>query len=521
MNGFSNDSQFHLKDLWQIIVKRKWLIILPLIVITAAAYGVSYLLTEMYESKVSILVRRSQVLGQEFKGISDISGYDAVRTESDLEFWHQSVKNEVLSPATLIKVISDLDLDRDPKVLKWVESVHSRFPKYSRDDLIKMRLIEVLQTKNISVHFVRQNVLQIKCLHEDPNIARGMAISIVDAFREEQIRQDLLRIRARQEFTTEQLSIYKKEWEDAEEALANFKKNYTRTSFNQRISNDIINGVAAEIDQAKLMTEDVMDQRTFLAANLVSAGIDTSMLHLSDEAVGYKSSVTELLRQKASLLEKYQRTDPKVLEIIGRISRAKDSLEVYAKQSVRQAGLGLSGRALDEAAEFVFMTVRADLGIEEQLILDQTHDELSVRFTKWPDYEAEVARLEQKAATKKEIYLKFNSQLLGSRISEDAFRKEAESRYLIVEEASIPLAPVYPDRKKIVALGILLGLVIGGGAVLLSEVLDSSIRKVEEAERHLGLKVLGTIPYIQPRKGRKVGKSNNPNTSRKPAEIKR
>ncbi len=521
MSGFSSDSQFHFKDLWQIIVKRKWLIILPLIIITGAAYGVSHLLTELYESKVSILVRRSQVLGPEFRGISEASGYDAVRTQTDLEFWHQSVKNEVLSPATLLKVISDLDLDEDSDLTEWVNDVRSKFPDYNREDLIKVRLIELLQTKHITVGFVRQNVVQIRCQHESPETAREMAISLADAFREEQIRQDLLRIRAKQEFTTEQLSIYKKEWEDAEDALASFKKNYTRSNVNQRVSNEILDGVTAEIDRAKLTTEDMMDQRTFLAANLVSAGIDTAALHLSDEAEGYRSSLTDLLRQKASLLEKYKRTDPKVLEMIGRIKRAVDSLEVYGMESVREAELGLSGRALNEAAEFVFLTVRADLGIEEQLILDKTLDDLSVRFTEWPDYEAEVARLEQKAAAKKEIYLKFNSQLLGSRISEDAFRKEAESRYKILEEATIPLAPVYPDRIRILSLGILLGLVVGGGAILLTEVLDSSIRKVEEAEKYLGLKVLGTVPYIEPKKGRKKRTPRETGRRRKPAEIKR
>jgi len=54
-----------------------------------------------------------------------------------------------------------------------------------------------------------------------------------------------------------------------------------------------------------------------------------------------------------------------------------------------------------------------------------------------------------------------------------------------------------PDRKKLAILGFLLGLVIGGTAALLVEVMDKSFRKIEDVEDTLGFPVIGIIPVIE------------------------
>ena len=81
-------------------------------------------------------------------------------------------------------------------------------------------------------------------------------------------------------------------------------------------------------------------------------------------------------------------------------------------------------------------------------------------------------------------------------------RGEAQSKYRIMEPASVPLYPVKPNRMKIGMLGLLLGIVIGGGAALLAELLDNSFKKVEDIEQILNLPVLATIPSIPSIKGK-------------------
>ena len=495
------EKQINIRDVWQVAYRRKWLVILPLILAMGASFGMSLMLTERYQSRVTILIRKSEILGPEIQRITTRTGFDVIRTERELMLWQQSIKSEITSPATLIRVINKLGLADNPKIKAEIEKLSFDYPQYSKKELMDIRLIKELQDQYIYVAFPGQNIVSIMCQSEKPLEARKMAETVANIFREEQIKEDLLRIRAMQEFSTEQLSIYKKEWEDAEEDLADFKKNYARARVGQQVSDDILNGITSEIDQAKLYMEDVIDQRNFVATKLENAGIDTESLTLSETLIGYISTLNGINRQKASLLERYQRTDPKVLEIVGRYSRALDSLETLCINGVNNLQLGLSGLAFDQAVDYLELSIKVDVAVQEQIILNRTLEKLKNRYTSRPDYEIELNRLEQKALTKEDIYKKFNTQLLGSRINEDAFRKEAENRYKIIEPATLPLRPVYPDRLKIIALGCVLGLVLGVGAVLLVEMLDNSLRNIEETEDFLELKVLGTIPKIEVKRG--------------------
>lgn len=500
MHSPPDEKQINLRDVWHIVVKRKWLVILPFVLAVIAAYGGSYLLTEKYESRVTIIVKESELIGPELRRLTTAIGFDAVRSERDLNLWQQSIKSEIKSPATLLRVINELGLADDQEMQGEIDRLVAAYPQYGRRELTNIALIQKLQEEHVRVGFVGQNLVAIQCESQDPLQARQMAQVLGDVFREEQIKEDLLRIRAMQEFSTEQLTIYKKEWEDAEEDLAEFKKNYSRSKASEKIADGVLEGITAEMDQAKLRMEDIVDQKNFTAASLENAGIDTSTVILSEELIGYVSILNGINEQKASLMERYARTDPKVLEVMGRFNRGLDSLAVICGKTIPSIYPGLRGAALDQSIEYLVLTAKIDLEVAEQITLNRTLEKLKNRYTTWPDYEIELKRYEQKAMTRKDIYLKFNTQLLGSRINEDAFRKEAENRYKIIEPATLPLAPIYPDRLRIVALGCALGLVLGFGAVLLAEVLDSSLRTIEETESYLGLKVLGTIPRIEARK---------------------
>ena len=64
----------------------------------------------------------------------------------------------------------------------------------------------------------------------------------------------------------------------------------------------------------------------------------------------------------------------------------------------------------------------------------------------------------------------------------------------IFDSANIPISPSGPNRLLYVVTGILLGGMIGVSIVLLIELLDKNIKSDTDVEKHLGLRVLGTIP---------------------------
>jgi len=64
----------------------------------------------------------------------------------------------------------------------------------------------------------------------------------------------------------------------------------------------------------------------------------------------------------------------------------------------------------------------------------------------------------------------------------------------VLDTAQVPSGPSGPNRVLYIAVGILLGGMLGVGYVLIIEFMDKHIRSPKDIEQHLGLRVLGTIP---------------------------
>lgn len=69
----------------------------------------------------------------------------------------------------------------------------------------------------------------------------------------------------------------------------------------------------------------------------------------------------------------------------------------------------------------------------------------------------------------------------------------------IIADAKVPTSPSSPNLRVNLAAGLLLGLMIGGAYVLVSELLDHTYKTGREVAESLGLKNLASIPYIDMR----------------------
>lgn len=67
----------------------------------------------------------------------------------------------------------------------------------------------------------------------------------------------------------------------------------------------------------------------------------------------------------------------------------------------------------------------------------------------------------------------------------------------VLEEAVFPEKPVSPNKKMNIAIGLILGLMVGVGLAVLLEFLDNSFRSKEQLEKELDIPVIGTIPVIE------------------------
>lgn len=82
------------------------------------------------------------------------------------------------------------------------------------------------------------------------------------------------------------------------------------------------------------------------------------------------------------------------------------------------------------------------------------------------------------------------------------FRKEIKetlnvNNIAVVDQAEVATAPVSPNLKMNLIIGALLGGFISVGYLFIKFMLDTHIHNKEEAEKYLGIPMLGSIPYFE------------------------
>ena len=115
---------------------------------------------------------------------------------------------------------------------------------------------------------------------------------------------------------------------------------------------------------------------------------------------------------------------------------------------------------------------------------------INERFTQYE-------HLKRKVENSRQLY-----DALVKKISEQQVTDRAQTTDVwVVEEAPTPEAPVSPNKKRNLMLGLLLGTMGGIGLAFFVEYLDNTVKSPDDAEERFGLPVLGAVPRLDPDSG--------------------
>ncbi len=504
--SYSQEKQVDLREIWQVVAKRKWLLIIPFILIIGISYGGSYLMTPKYESAVVILTSRSTIVTSDIARM--IPGeYTNVRM-SDRQVVQMMNENAglVTSGVNLAKVVTQLGLDESEEMMKKAAELQKEFPNIPPQELIYRALMDDLRSR---LHvFPSQNMIKITAQSADPIMARDIAQTLAEVYREEKLRQDLLEVRSKLEFSNTQAQIYKKELEDKEEELADFKRNYQKSAIDRgMITQDNLKDIEAELDRTRVTDKvETNDRLSFLETQLSSMGVDPADIKTPPEISMQKRLLLDGTTRLAELMEKYTWRDSKVTNQRRTVEGHLDTINAMIDSLVNTEYAGLADETIDLIAQYLSTRIKLEYLIHKENRLNSSKENIKNSFSTGPDADIQLAKLEKAVERAKSLYDKFYESYTGSQLAMEIYREDAENRYKILEPAFVPLAPFYPNRMKITIMGLALGLLLGIGAMILAEVTDNSIKKIENIESLLNVKVLGTIPKIEFRtaSGRKV-----------------
>lgn len=486
---------FDVNDLLQVAWRRKWLIIIPMIIVMLATYAGSYLITPEYESSVIVWTGSPVKLSNDLQRLLG-SGQQMMRTDRDRQMELKSLQNEITSTPYLSQLIAMLKLDQDPKLNEKAIRARASRPDLSLEQIKQDFLVNGLREK-IGVAYAGNDQVQITVHSTDANMARDMAQNLGDIFITEKMRQELGSVRISQDFSFEQLSRYERDLQDKIDRKTALEREYMQIQLDESVmSDENRRAINAEIEATNLEIQSKNEEEKDVIGQLADLGLTKGKLVLDESAklTRLKEDIKQLIGSIASLMQNHEWKSPEVLTFNTRLYNLVEQVDDETKALVNTQ-FGDYDQNTKSVLNRLFI-LRSDIDIlyTRENNLKLARSELQRKINLIPEFDASLDQVEREISAARDLRDKFRDQQESSQISQALVR---ESKYQVIEPAKVPLAPFKPDRTKIIVLGVLLGLAIGAGAALLTEIMDSSFKNLEEVEETLGVPVIGVIPEIK------------------------
>ncbi len=133
--------------------------------------------------------------------------------------------------------------------------------------------------------------------------------------------------------------------------------------------------------------------------------------------------------------------------------------------------------------------------IARKQFLTEALEKRKADLIKLKEHETVLIGLQREVDIARDEYRQYHDNYQRAKIS-NALDVSKISNVSIIQPATIPIEPnKSKKRRKVAALGFLLGLVGGIGLAYGREYLDDSIKTNEDVKKRLGLPVLATIEY--------------------------
>lgn len=467
----------YLRDFFDLVVRRKWLILGFLFLGIGLGAMLAVLKKEVYRSEVILIVEPPEIHDQ-FRGTS--------RIERMVEEWVETASNRVLSRKNLQMVIDEFQLY--PDLLK------GRGYEFVIDQLRKTTRVEAKKNGGII------EAISLSFAHSDPVMAMrvteklaagyigdtSMVLSRNPERKSDMLSRDLVRVKEELDRKAEELSAYQSRFSDMllSKLDENLKARDRLVSEQLRIQK-AINPLRTQLDQ---VTQSIQEREARLEEDtLVSRGFTEEQNMLN----------TRLATLKEELVEKSDEL-PEIHPEIMALAMQIKLLEQDVSDQARMEHEGQAARLVSELTSL--KNVRHEVNRELEDLskqLDQVRRKIK-NFERYieqtPHRQQELSDLERAFGDLQVEYTRLTQRLIDARISEDLEARKHTVTFRILDAAAVQTKPDGIYRGWFVVEGLGFGGVVGLGFAWFLDVLFPTFRRAEDAEISLGIQTLAVIP---------------------------
>ena len=457
------ETKLHFLDYWRIIRSRKTVILAVFLLVVITATLVTFILPESFSSTARIKIERDQTdIAGMAEGRPWMGSYDPYFIQTEFEV----IQSEVI----LGQVINNLNLN-----VEWGK-------KYANGETLKTTETMQLLKGRMDLRPVRNtSLVEIRFFSERPEEAAKIANAIAEAYKDHRLEQRL-------KMSTGGIDALKKRFDDQEKEIREAQAKVDKLREDLQIPDSVVNADAP----ARLLTDETLRHvESLRIENKAALGQQETLLkrfkELSPEQLEQviptaspDPLLTTLLEQltlaEQNLVLKEKDYGPAQAELIKAKSQVED-----LRQKVKKRVDGILV-ALDVKADYLRSSL-ANLDAEVQLAT--TNDIIQAKKSQ-PYYDAK-HRLEELSRFRQILAMKIAAEKIDVDLPKTAMVE-------IVDTAKVNPRAVRPNKPLNIALGIIIGLVVGVGLAFFIEYLDTSVKTIDDVERSLQAPVLGVIP---------------------------
>jgi polysaccharide biosynthesis transport protein len=475
------------QELLRVLVRRRWLVMIPWSVAMVAGLLAAFLLPPIYFSSAQLQYERPAALSGPLGNM--VSGGRSADQQVNV------MRAQVKSTLFLRSIVAASGLRTDPATRSWALKRYRGKPGQSADDRVEMALVDYLRDNNVTFTLAKGDFITVTVASHEPERARRLAESVANQFVMSSKAAQLEALRETGDFAVQQQQVYKQKLDDAERRLEAAR----RSAVTSAISGSSVN--SANLGQARMLMDqadlEIDQQRQRVSALRAALGA-----RAGDADALSGPEVSNLTGQLASLERQYAAA---LMGAVGGdggagvrtlLARASGELEDALARSAARALPSLTPDVREQLVRL--RLAQADLAAREgrrAYFASQVGSfERQVAMT--PDVEMEVQRLQAEVDNARTLYNSFLQQSVTNQINEAYQNAKVSGRFLVLEPAQRPDAPSKPNRPMLILLALVAGGIIGVGTVLVVEQHDQSVRNADEVEDLLGLPVLGAVPRV-------------------------
>src|SRR5438477_3056904 len=348
-----------LRDYLFVILKRKWLILGVVLVITSMAAIQQYRQPSIYDGVAQLKI--------EEKPPNILSSSQIIITQRDPNFWGTQIKM-LQNPTLALQVILTLDLPHNPNFLggransglfnslKYLfsrtkiapspapatssgeqpitqEELLDKVNNLTPEELVRLEPYEdaIIAAEEITP-IEKTNLVEVKYHHSDPALAQKVANTLVEVFANNNQERLDSGTKKQEELLTNQIATYERKVKEERDARVAYAKQYNLPLTPTE------NTVAGQSEQAyNKQLRDAENERRKLKSDYEEAKTAAELLanpevQKNESVLKLRDKLTDLQAQRAALLQTYTTEWPDVKKLDAQIKPLEQALEAAKHQ---------------------------------------------------------------------------------------------------------------------------------------------------------------------------------------------